>query len=535
MISQILLLIAATLFCYVLFHAVQSIYRNLTSPLRHMIGPKNPSFILGNFKEMAEDLNLTQKWRNEFGRNFEFKGLFSISHLHTSDIKALNHIITNNAVYQRAPSNRAFTRSLVSLEPPEMNINDIDESWQNPAFGVTQIRLVTEVFVEKAAQLRDIWTREIAHETATIEVLSGLRRMALDIIGQAGFNYQFNALDSKGKPNELDQVFTQLLHSPRAQFYTLLRVARSLMPILKLLPLPGSRVEATVHKKMYSIGAQLVSKSKADIKTAEEDKTLSGKRDLLSVLLKANLATNIPENQRLNEAEVIAQIPTFFFAGHETTSSSAAWALHALSLNIAVQTKLREELLTLSTENPTMDELNVLPYLDMVIREIMRVHSPVMFTHRMAMKDDVLPLAKPYIDKAGKSHHSLPIPKGQMIHIPIWGVNTDKEIWGDDADQFIPERWEHLPDAVSDIPSVWANLFTFFAGPTNCIGFRFALVEMKALLFTLIRAFEFTPAVPKGGIVSSAEGLIQRPTVLAHKGEGTALPLIVRAFNVQRY
>ncbi|KAJ7144299.1 hypothetical protein C8R44DRAFT_143714 [Mycena epipterygia] len=67
-----------------------------------------------------------------------------------------------------------------------------------------------------------------------------------------------------------------------------------------------------------------------------------------------------------------------------------------------------------------------------------------MFTQRMAMKDDVLPLAKPYIDQAGKSHDSLPIPKGQMIHIPIWGVNTDKEIWGEDADQFIPERWEHL-------------------------------------------------------------------------------------------
>ncbi|KAJ7144321.1 cytochrome P450 [Mycena epipterygia] len=537
MISQILLPIAATLFCYVLFHAVQSIYRNLTSPLRHMIGPKNPSFILGNFKEMAEDLNLTQKWRNEFGRNFEFKGLFSISQLHTSDIKALNHIVTNNSVYQRAPSNRVATRNLLGKG---ILATDGDEHKRhrrilNPAFGVAQIRLVTEVFVEKAAQLRDIWAREIVHETATIEVLSGLRRMTLDVIGQAGFNYQFDALDSKGKPNELDQVFTQLLHSPRAQLYTLLRVVRSLMPILKLFPLPGSRVEATAHKKMHSIGAQLVLKSKADIKIAEGDKTLSGKRDLLSVLLKANLATNIPEIQRLNEAEVIAQIPTFFFAGHETTSSSASWALHALSLNIAAQTKLREELLTISTENPTMDELNALPYLDMVIRETMRVHSPVMFTQRMAMKDDVLPLSKPYIDKAGKSHDSLPIPKGQMIHIPIWGVNTDKEIWGDDADEFIPERWEHLPDAVSDIPSVWANLFTFFAGPTNCIGFRFALVEMKVLLFTLIRAFEFAPAVPKGGIVSSAAGLIQRPTVLAHKGDGTALPLIVKAFNVQGY
>jgi hypothetical protein len=55
----------------------------------------------------------------------------------------------------------------------------------------------------------------------------------------------------------------------------------------------------------------------------------------------------------------------------QTTSSSTAWALHALSENTAVQSKLREELLTLSTDNPTMDELNSLPYLEHVVRETM--------------------------------------------------------------------------------------------------------------------------------------------------------------------
>ncbi|KAJ7115351.1 cytochrome P450 [Mycena epipterygia] len=536
MISQILLPIATTLLCYVLFHVVQIVYRDFTSPLRHVVGPRNPSFVLGNFKEM-DDHKLAEKWRNEFGRNFRLKGLFSISELHTSDIKALNHIVTNSSVYQRAPTNRANTRRLLGkgILGVEMDEHKRHRRIMNPAFGVAQIRVITEVFMEKAIQLRDIWAREVAQEHGPIEVLSDLRRMTLDVIGQAGFNYQFDALDSNGKPNELNQVFTQLLHSKYANVYATIHRAQSIVPILKLLPMPGNQVLAAAHTKMHSIGSQLVSKSKASIKASEGEKTLSSRRDLLSVLLKANMATNTPENQRLSEAEVIAQIPTFFVAGHETTSLSSAWALHALSLNTVAQTKLREELLTISTDNPTMDELNSLPYLDMVIRETMRVHSPVVFTQRMAMKDDVLPLAKPYIDKAGKSHDSLLIPKGQMIHIPILAVNTDKEIWGNDANEFIPERWEKLPEAVSDIPSVWANLFTFFAGPTNCIGFRFALVEMKALLFTLIRAFEFEPAVPKGGIGSSAAGLLQRPSVLAHKGEGTALPLILKPFNAQGY
>ncbi|KAJ7861635.1 hypothetical protein B0H13DRAFT_2567959 [Mycena leptocephala] len=43
----------------------------------------------------------------------------------------------------------------------------------------------------------------------------------------------------------------------------------------------------------------------------------------------------------------------------------------------------------------------------------------------------------------GKSHDSLPIPKGQMIHVPILAVNTDKKIWAEDATEFKPERWEN--------------------------------------------------------------------------------------------
>ena len=92
----------------------------------------------------------------------------------------------------------------------------------------------------------------------------------------------------------------------------------------------------------------------------------------------------------------------------QTTSLATSWALHALSKNPAAQSKLREELLTIPTDNPTMDELNSLPYLEAVVREMMRVHAPVVNTQRMAMQDDILPLAKPYIDPQGNSHDSLP-------------------------------------------------------------------------------------------------------------------------------
>ncbi|KAJ7830482.1 cytochrome P450 [Mycena leptocephala] len=345
--------------------------------------------------------------------------------------------------------------------------------------------------------------------------------MTLDIIGQAGFNYDFNALEEMEKPNELNQAFTELLHSPNAQRNVMFRIAAGMVPALNYVPFPGRNERDNVRTKMFSVAGRIVSDS---IRASDGAESFGAKKDLLSVLLKANLSKDIPESQRLSDTEVVSQIPAFYVAGHETRSTATAWALHALSLNPNVQAKLREELFTISSQNPTINQLNSLPYLDSVVREVLRVYSTVTFVDRMAMQDDVLPLSKPYIDKTGKSHDTLLIPKGQIIRLPILIIHMDPETWGDDAAEFRPERWEHIPDASSAVPSVWGNLFTFFAGPNNCIGFRFALVELKALLFTLVRAFEFEPAVPKGGIGCTSSDL-QLPVVVGEREKRTGLPI----------
>ncbi|KAJ7725140.1 cytochrome P450 [Mycena maculata] len=533
MLSQIFLPFAATLLSYGLFHVLRFVYREVTSPLRHVAGPRNPSFIVGNFMEMSTDATLTDKWRREFGPNFRFNHLFGIRHLHTADLKAVTHVLTS-ANYQRPPSFRDLLRRLMGNGLLSLELDEHKRQASNQAFGVAQIRLLTETFMEKAIELREIWALQVApgNTEARIDVLDWLRRMTLDVIGKAGFNHQFDALEGKGKPNELNDAFTDVFHSPTAERDMGFRFAQSIIPILRFLPVPGAKTTKKAREKMFTISSQIVSTSKANIKASAREKGLSGQRDLLSVLLKSNLSTDVPESQRLTDDEVVSQIPAFFLAGHETTSSAVSWALHALSLNIAAQSKLREELLTVSTENPTMDELNSLPYLERVVREILRVHTPVVFVTRIAMEDDVLPLSKPYIDKTGRSHDSFPIPKGQIIYIPILAIHTDKEIWGEDAAEFRPERWEHVPDAVSSIPGIWANLLTFLAGPHNCIGWRFSLVEIKVLLFVLIRAFEFQPAVPKGGIVSTGD-FLQRPTALSDTDKTSTLPLIVKPYDAQ--
>jgi cytochrome P450 len=78
------------------------------------------------------------------------------------------------------------------------------------------------------------------------------------------------------------------------------------------------------------------------------------------------------------------------------------WALFALSQHPNIQQKLRDELLQLHTDTPTMDELNELPYLEKVVKETLRHHAPVPVTTRQAVQDDVIPVNQPFTDRRGK-------------------------------------------------------------------------------------------------------------------------------------
>ncbi|KAG5639168.1 hypothetical protein H0H81_006072 [Sphagnurus paluster] len=393
----------------------------------------------------------------------------------------------------------------------------------NPAFGPTQIRELTEIFVAKSLQLRDIWAAGNANQGghSRVEVLSWLSRTTLDIIGLAGFNYRFDALNENHEHNELSAAFATVFDAGAKK--TMIPVLRAWVPFFRFLRVDRDKETEQSQATMARIGRELLQGSKASINEKSAWKT----RDLLSLLVKSNMATDIPAHQRMSEHDVLAQVPTFLVAGHETTSTGTTWALFALTQNTAAQDKLREELLAVDTDTPTMDELNALPYLDMVVREAMRVHAPVPSTTRQATQDDILPFAKPFTDRKGIVHDFIRIRKGQNIQVPIQAINRDMAIWGEDAKVFKPERWEKIPQGASAIPGVWGNMLTFLGGPRACIGYRFSIVEMKALLFTLVRAFEFELAVPPEDVMKK-ETVVQRPVLASDPRAGSQMPLLIR-------
>ncbi|KAH9910538.1 cytochrome P450 [Epithele typhae] len=486
---------------------------------------------------------IIERWMEELGTHTILsRDFLNLPRLWTEDLRAINHILTHSTDYQKPEFIR---RALTNLLGSGVLVTEAEQHRQqrrvmNPAFGPAQIGELTGVFVDKSIELRDVLDAQIPGDSSIrIDVLKWLSRTTLDIIGRAGFNYEFNVINPKGGPNELSEAFSQIFNP--ANKPSVMTGLRLLFPILSNIMLDAdSRRQAKAQDSMRKTGMQLIQEKKEAI--AAEGKMGEAKldgfdgpdlrgRDILTLLLKANMATDIPESQRLSDEDVLAREYIFLVAGHESTSTATTWCLWALAQDLRVQDKLRDELLSLSTDVPTMDELNSPPYLDMVVRESLRVHSPVPTSIRIATKDDVLPLSAPVVDKYGNVHEGLQITEGDGIVLPLSIINRSETLWGSDAKEFRPERWEEPPEAVSAVPGVWGHLMSFIGGARACIGFRFSIIEMKALLYVLIRAFEFELAVPTADIEKEWTIAVGRPVVKSEREKGGQMPLLVKRYR----
>lgn len=131
----------------------------------------------------------------------------------------------------------------------------------------------------------------------------------------------------------------------------------------------------------------------------------------------------------------------------DTTALSIIWALHYLSINPAVQARLKEELAHIPVYNPSQicgeeeiiahfNTIDRLPYLDAVMKETIRLAPSIHSTIRVAMTDDEIPLSEEMIMRDGSIEKTFRVKKGQWIHLPLEATSIDRTIWGDDAWDF---------------------------------------------------------------------------------------------------
>ncbi|CRK91004.1 CLUMA_CG004692, isoform A [Clunio marinus] len=174
------------------------------------------------------------------------------------------------------------------------------------------------------------------------------------------------------------------------------------------------------------------------------------------------------------------------FKGFETTAYSLAMAVVILALHPEVQEKLHDELKNVfESPNEEVNEENLpqLTYLDLVVKEILRYWPPVSVIIRYT--SDEVQIGE-FVHKSFQdciSDHL--VPKGAHIFIPIYEMHRKKELWGDDADEFKPERFEG--EKFKIVPAY--AYMPFALGPRNCIGLNYATRMLKITLAYLFRHF----------------------------------------------
>ncbi|KAI0058317.1 cytochrome P450 [Artomyces pyxidatus] len=533
--SILLQTIGVSLFLYTLhfgFRLGRFIVASINSPKRDIPGPPWKHWLTGSFGKGVWEPDALQdheRWMQEYGPIYKYYSMFSSTTIFLGDTKAVNHVLTRSHEFPKPEELRDalgefLGQGLLFVEGPQ---HKQQRKVMGPAFGLPQIREFTNIFFQKSLEAQI--SHSGSHGRLEIDAFSWMNKVTLDIIGLAGFNYAFNSI-RETKPHEMSEgirVATDL--NP----FSLSFILPIIFPVAKIIPTKRDRAMKETLRLVSSIGTQVIADRKAEILASAEVDAKGGveKRkiqgnDLLSLLVKANMASDIPESARLKDKDILAQVPTFLIAGHETTSTSLSWALVALSSAPAVRTKLAAEIRAHPSDTPTMEELNAIPYLDNVVREVLRLYAPVNNTERVADVDAVIPLSKPFLDKHGVLQHELRVKKRSRFLIPIRAINRSTELWGEDACQFRPERWDNLPESASSVPSVYSNMLTFIAGPHACIGYRFSVIETKAILFTFIRSFDFELAVNPEEIERKTV-IVGRPVLASDREAGPQLPLYI--------
>ncbi|KAJ3987543.1 cytochrome P450 [Lentinula detonsa] len=509
---------------YILFGFV---YRYYQRSLKFLRGPPSPSLLFGNDYELVhqEEVGILEnKWFNEYGTAFRTSSCYGEDTLVIADPRAIQYVFhTSSYRFPKSIDSQQVTKMMFGrgIVWAEGEMHNRQRKALNPAFSASQLRQFLDLFQRSTTRLAKKWKQEELADTLdsgkVINVTHWLPRITLDVIGESAFNYDFGALD--GRANELGEIFKHMFADSR------------LYPQKPLILWRAFRRSIPV-----SLGNFLCRFPTKEEKRFKEFSNASKKianKDVLSVLLRSNMTAD--PKKALDEDEVLSQMATIILAGHETTASTTTWILYELGKSLKDQSRVYEEIREMRDRigvdgEPTASDYDSMPFFNAVIKEGLRLHPIVPTLLRQAAHEDVIPLEFPVISESGEEMSQIPISKGQRVSVSISVYNRLTQVWGKDANEWNPERFFHETKKDTTL-GVYANLMTFSAGVRACIGWRFALMELQAILFGLLENFEFSPGPEGLDDIQRVPAGLMIPMKKGHWQDGIQMPLRVRVRN----
>ena len=200
---------------------------------------------------------------------------------------------------------------------------------------------------------------------------------------------------------------------------------------------------------------------------------ISKRKAFLDVLLHAKT----DDGEELSLSDIQEEVDTFMFEGHDTTAAAMTWTTYLIGRYPDVQQRIQEELREIFEDEwdriVTMDDVRKMKYLECVIKESLRIFPSVPMVARVTTEECVV------------DNHKLP--KGTQVLVFGYLIHHSPLVW-EDPEVFNPDRFT-LENSVGRHPYAY---IPFSAGPRNCIGQRFALLEEKVILSQLLKNFTIT-------------------------------------------
>ncbi|CAH1104042.1 unnamed protein product [Psylliodes chrysocephalus] len=229
----------------------------------------------------------------------------------------------------------------------------------------------------------------------------------------------------------------------------------------------------------------------------EEEKALKVVSEIFKMIMKEKINNNAEknvdeENSNLSFLDMLLEIQTkyglskeyirdevntFLLGGHDTTATAIAFTLYSLAMNQHIQDKVLAEQIELFGSfkedlEVSHTELKQMKYLDLVIKESLRMFPPIPAIGRRITSDFKL--------------GDYDLPKNMNVTVFIYGCHHNPKYFPE-PDKFIPERF---------LDSTPSSFIPFSFGPRNCIGNKFAMLQMKSCISKVVRYFKLLPPKP---------------------------------------
>uniref|UniRef100_UPI003AF5A8BD uncharacterized LOC140038990 n=1 Tax=Aethina tumida TaxID=116153 RepID=UPI003AF5A8BD len=467
------------------------IWQNGHSPfwknLMAIPGPK-PKVVVGNLFDLLGDTEQTFRAMRKRAIDYypiykvhalgrSFVGIFSPEDIELV-LSNMKHI-TKNKVYN-------FLHSWLGTGL----LTSTGQKWQTrrklltPSFHFTILQEFLHIFNDEAKNLVEVLKKEA--NKPYIDVVKPITEFTLVSIGETSMGTNLNTSNNTEKSKYKQAVYEfgeiTTYKTPRPWLFN---------PVIYSFT-QKSKEEKVVTDILHSFTTSVIEDRKKKLFANNEKQASYATKKRLAML--DLLLTFQADGANITDEGIREEVDTFMFEGHDTTSVALCYTLMLLANHPDIQEEILEEIQAIvpNGETPTFKNYQEMNFLERCIKESLRLYPSVPFIGRVAGEDI-------------HTHSGYTIPKGCDINIYIYDLHHNPNVYEDpekfDPDRFLPENCKNR-HPFAYLP--------FSAGARNCIGQKFALLEMKTVICTIIRNFKLE-AVDKPEDMRFVTDLVLRP------------------------